>query len=239
MRSFIWLRTAIAVVALAAPMVLLAEAPEPTAASKPAAAPAPVLAGPVGDYYPLTTCFVTGVPLVPGERVSFEFEGRDLKVANEAAKQTFLADPKPYLAKLDAEIIKTQKDHYPLDKCPMMHVPVGALGTPVDVVSNNQLLRTCCPTCADMARKDPGKWQAQVDKEIADAQRPTYPLAECVVAGHALGEMGAPVEVVEQGTLIRLCCKGCLHELRQDPGKFVTAVREARAKAAAPSASGS
>lgn len=223
---------------LATPTALWAEPPAAKPEAKPAAAPA--LAGPVGDYYPLTTCFVTGVPLVPGERVSFEHEGRDLKVANEAAKATFLADPKPHLAKLDAAIIKAQKDTYPLTKCPMMKVGINALGTPVDVVYNNQYIRTCCPTCAEMARKEPAKWQAQVEAEIANAQRPSYPLTECVVAGHALGEMGAPVEVVEQGTLIRLCCKGCLHELRQDPTKYVTAVREARAKApAAPTPSGS
>lgn len=201
-----------------------------SAGATPAAAP---LVGPVGDYYPLTTCIVTGAKLVPGERVSFEYQGRDLKAANEAAKQTFLADPATYLAKLDAEIIRTQHDAYPLDKCPMMNVAVTALGKPVDVVIDNQLVRTCCPTCATMAHKDPGKWLPKADAMVAEQQRVSYPMTTCPVSGHALGDMGPAKEIVEQGTLIRLCCEGCLHEVHADPASYVAMVREARAKAIA------
>lgn len=47
------------------------------------------------------------------------------------------------------------------------------------------------------------------------AQVPSYPLAKCVVSDEELGD--APVDLLHDGKLVRLCCKGCRKEFEKDP----------------------
>ena len=56
-----------------------------------------------------------------------------------------------------------------------------------------------------------------VDAAIVRAQKPSYPLETCVVSGEKLGEMGAPVEHVVEGRLVRLCCAGCAKDVAKAP----------------------
>jgi hypothetical protein len=64
----------------------------------------------------------------------------------------------------------------------------------------------------------PGKAQPSKEQVIA-AQRPSYPLDTCPISGHKLGgDMGAPVDYVAGGRLVRLCCKDCVGELEKSPG---------------------
>lgn len=50
-------------------------------------------------------------------------------------------------------------------------------------------------------------------------QLPVYPMSTCLVSGEALGgeDMGAPIDMVHEGRLVRLCCKGCVKTFNKDP----------------------
>lgn len=75
----------------------------------------------------------------------------------------------------------------------------------------------------DHAEKRP----AAEDAAVVKAQLPSYPLDKCAVSGEALGSMGDPIDLVVEGKLVRLCCKGCAKPVRKDPAKFVAKVDEA------------
>ncbi len=73
------------------------------------------------------------------------------------------------------------------------------------------------------------------DQAVIDAQLSAYPLDTCVVSGGKLGGMGAPVNYVHKGRLVRFCCAGCITTFEQDPAKYLAKIDEAaKAKAAAP-----
>ena len=55
------------------------------------------------------------------------------------------------------------------------------------------------------------------DAAVIAAQMPFYPLATCPVSGEDLGGMGEAIDVVQDGRLVRLCCKGCVKKLAADP----------------------
>ena len=56
----------------------------------------------IGDY-PLDTCVVTGKKLNSmGEPYAYEFEGKKVYFCCEGCKEDFNADPKKYLAKIEA-----------------------------------------------------------------------------------------------------------------------------------------
>jgi hypothetical protein len=63
---------------------------------------------------------------------------------------------------------------------------------------------------------------ATIDKAYADAQRSTYPIDTCIVAGGKLGSMGDPVEIIAGTRLVRFCCGGCLPAFQKDPQKYLT-----------------
>ncbi|HEY6170607.1 MAG TPA: hypothetical protein VI454_21415 [Verrucomicrobiae bacterium] len=48
-----------------------------------------------------------------------------------------------------------------------------------------------------------------------------YPLATCVVSDEKLGSMGAPYVFVHDGQEIKLCCKNCLKDFKQEPTKYL------------------
>ena len=55
------------------------------------------------------------------------------------------------------------------------------------------------------------------DAAVIAAQLPLYPLATCPISGEALGDMGAAIDVVHDGRLVRFCCKNCVKEFLADP----------------------
>ncbi|MDP7069960.1 MAG: hypothetical protein QF561_01265 [Phycisphaerales bacterium] len=69
--------------------------------------------------------------------------------------------------------------------------------------------------------KDPLKVIRQLDEAAASAQRADYPIDTCVVTGQTLGSMGAPVELIAGGRLVRFCCGGCLYSFDADPAKYL------------------
>jgi hypothetical protein len=74
------------------------------------------------------------------------------------------------------------------------------------------------------------------DAAIIKAQKPSYPLATCVVSDEVIGSGGmTPVDIVREGRLVALCCKGCIKEVDKDPAAIFAKID--RAVIAAQSAS--
>jgi len=53
-----------------------------------------------------------------------------------------------------------------------------------------------------------------------------YPLSTCVVSGKELGSMGKPVVMVHHGTVVKLCCKGCIPEFKKDIDAFIAKLKQ-------------
>jgi hypothetical protein len=77
----------------------------------------------------------------------------------------------------------------------------------------------------DQKAKNP----AQNDHAAAIAkQLPSYPLAICPVSDEELGgEMGEPIDLIHDGQLVRLCCKGCKKQFKKAPDAVVAKVKAA------------
>lgn len=86
---------------------------------------------------------------------------------------------------------------------------------------------TCCDKCKAKVEKEPAPFAKKLDDAIAAQQRPTYPLDTCPVSGEKLGGMGEPVELVVDGTLLRLCCKGCVKKAQAAPAAMAQKVLDA------------
>ena len=65
------------------------------------------------------------------------------------------------------------------------------------------------------------------DVEVIGKQLPSYPLTKCPVSHEELGGMGPALDVVHEGRLVRLCCKGCVKEFKKDPAATLKAIDEA------------
>jgi hypothetical protein len=76
-------------------------------------------------------------------------------------------------------------------------------------------------------QKDPETFAKKLDDGIIAQQLPTYALATCPVSGEKLGGMGEPVNVVIDGTLVRLCCPKCAKKATADSAATVQKVRDA------------
>jgi hypothetical protein len=60
------------------------------------------------------------------------------------------------------------------------------------------------------------------DADVVAAQKPSYPLKTCPVCGEALGK--APVDVVADGRLIRVCCNDCKDGALKDRAAIVAKI---------------
>ena len=69
--------------------------------------------------------------------------------------------------------------------------------------------------------------QAGDEQSVIAKQLPSYPLSTCLVSGEPLTAMGEPMDVVHEGRLVRLCCKGCVKGLKKDPAAVLAKVDEA------------
>lgn len=62
---------------------------------------------------------------------------------------------------------------------------------------------------------------ASVDEAaLIAAQLPSYPLKACVVSGESLAD-DTPIDVIQDGKLVRLCCKGCKRMLAKKPADIL------------------
>jgi YHS domain-containing protein len=196
-------------------------------------------AKPLGDPYPLSTDPVGGEELAKvAEPILFSYNGREIRFASKENQAKFVADPKPYLAKIDEAIIKLEKPNYPLTTCIVSGDKLGgAMGKPVDFVYNNRYVQFCCQDCPAQFTADPAKFMKKLDDAVIAAQKDSYPLTTCLVEqGDKLGEMGPAVRLVFANRLVQFCCNDCPKEFLKEPLKYLKRLdeAEAKAKAAAP-----
>lgn len=179
-------------------------------------------------HYPIDTCIVAGGKLGSmGDPVNLVYNNRLVRFCCAGCEPGFKDDPAKYFRALDKKIIEQQTKTYPLTTCVVAGAELGSMGDPIDYVFGNRLVRFCCASCIKKFEAEPGKYMAKIDKAYADAQRASYPLDTCVVAGGELGSMGEPVELVAGTQLVRFCCKGCFPKFKSDPQKYLATLTAA------------
>ncbi|HUW62669.1 MAG TPA: hypothetical protein VMZ06_16805 [Candidatus Bathyarchaeia archaeon] len=116
-------------------------------------------------YYPLDTCLVTGEKLgANGQKpIDYVYNNRLVRLLNAEAVEKFKSDPATYLAKLDKAVIEKQKPGYPLDTCVVSGEKLGAMGSPIDYVVGNRLVRFCCQGCVGAFTKNPLPYLKKLD----------------------------------------------------------------------------
>lgn len=70
------------------------------------------------------------------------------------------------------------------------------------------------------------------EKAVIAEQLPSYPVSTCLVSDEPLVAADGIIDYVQDGRLVRLCCKGCIKMLKKDPAsvfaKLDAAVVEAQ-----------
>ena len=92
------------------------------------------------------------------------------------------------------------------------------------------LLLSAMTPASQEERKAPATQEetaAAEEAAVISAQLPSYPLTTCAVAGEALDSMGGPIDLVVEGRLVRICCKGCVRKVKADPAKYIAMVDKA------------
>ena len=193
----------------------------------------------VGEAYPLTICPISQRPLgakpfvvVLEDMPDADMNGRELKFCCGGCKTRFMADAKTNMDKLDATIIKDQLKVYPLANCIVM--PDDELTDPrgpeamenKNVIIDNRLYRFCCKACVRRFKKDPAKYNAQLDKLIIAEQKASYPFEVCVITGRPLG--ASPSEFVVANRMVRTCCGGCATKVKANPTAAIAMIDKAR-----------
>lgn len=173
---------------------------------------------PAGDPYPLETCPVSGEKLGSmGDPIILTDEGREVRLCCKGCVRSFERDPEKHWKAVDAQIVKQQIPHYPLETCPVSGESLTEMGEPIDVVWRNRLVRLCCKMCKKEFESNPARHIAKLDAAVVAAQEEHYPLETCVVAGGELGSMGGAVGLVAGNRLVEFCCAGCLSGFWKDP----------------------
>lgn len=191
------------------------------------------------NVYALDTCPVSGRKLGSmGDPVVKEYDNpgptggkREVRFCCAGCIEAFEQDREKHFGKIDEELIRQQKAHYPLKVCLVSGRELETSDTVLDLIHEGRLVRFCCPGCPPRFKESPDRSMVRLDEAIIGQQREKYPLRTCVVAGSELGSMGEPNEIIVGGTLVRFCCKGCLPGFKKDPAKRLATIREAWAAA--------
>lgn len=184
---------------------------------------------PASETYPISSCAVAGKNLGSmGAPFVHIHEGRQVKFCCKACLPAFKKNPAKYLAKVDEKIVAQQKASYPTDKCLFSDEPLGDKSK--DVVVNNRLVRVCCGGCARKLMKNPAPTLKKLDELIIANQGKKYPTTKCVISGEDLGSMGKPKDVIVANTLVRVCCKGCVKKVTDNPADAVKMLQKAKMK---------
>jgi len=121
---------------------------------------------------------------------------------------------------------EAQKASYPLKTCLVSDEALGgAMGAPIPYVFQGRYMEFCCEECKFNVEKEPAKFLAKLDAAVVAAQRPTYPLATCVMSNEKLGDN--PVEVVYGTRLVRFCCNDCASDFSRGPDAALARIDEA------------
>lgn len=113
-------------------------------------------------------------------------------------------------------------DLYTLTKCVVTDEELGSMGEPPVKIIEGREVRVCCAGCFKKIEKDPKKYFEKMDKQMADDQRPHYPLDTCIVTHEPLKRKGKDTayEFVYKNRLYRLCCKDCAKKVEKNPAKY-------------------
>jgi len=170
--------------------------------------------------YPLDYCVVMNEPLDPNRGpVTLEYQGREIRFCCQACVKKFKADPPKYLKMIDAAVMEAQRPLYPVTTCVVDGTPLGT--SPVEFLYRNTLVRVDRDACRAVFEAAPDGPLARLQQAVIAQQGPAYPLPTCVVTGEKLGGMGAPVDYVFQGRLVRFCCSGCIGKFEADPFAYL------------------
>jgi len=117
-------------------------------------------------YYPMTTCLVSGEPLLEdGEFVGVDmvYRNRLVRLCCSDCKDAFKEDAGTYVAKLDKAVAKAQREAYPIATCPISGGKLGSMGDPAEIVIANRLVRFCCAGCIEKLESNPVAFIAELD----------------------------------------------------------------------------
>ncbi len=174
--------------------------------------------------YTLNTCPVSGEALGGmGDPIIKMVDGREVRLCCKKCVGKFEANKEKYFKKMDMQMMHDQMRYYPIDTCMISGEPLVEDGEDIsrNFVYGNRLIRTCCKKCERKFRADPAAYIKELDKAVADAQRDSYPLKNCMVSGGALGSMGEPKEFVVAGRLFKICCAMCKPKIMANPAKYI------------------
>jgi len=184
----------------------------------------------VGDPWPLETCVVAGAKLGSmGEPIIKLHEGREVRFCCAGCVGAMAAEPEVYLAKADAEIVKQQLPHYPLDHC-IVDRSAKLSDDPEENshhVIGNRLFILCCAGCEKAIVADPEKYFHALDQAVIAKQRDDYPLDTCPVSGQPVDSAEA-IDIVIANQMVRLCCKGCVPKVYERPLIVLDKLAQAR-----------
>jgi len=122
----------------------------------------------------------------------------------------------------DGKAEERASEPYTLSTCPVSGEKLGSMGNPVVLTVEGREVRLCCKGCVGKIEKDAAKYLKIVDQGLVAQQKPYYPAATCVVSGEPLVEEGKDIglEVIVKNRLFRLCCKGCVKKLKENPSTY-------------------
>jgi len=111
---------------------------------------------------------------------------------------------------------------YILNTCAISGEELGSMGDPIIKSYDGREVKFCCKMCVPRFEKDLKSSFAKLNQKIIDSQLPFYPVTTCVVSGEEFGgEMGDPIDVVHNNRLVRLCCKMCKGDFKDNPQQFI------------------
>jgi len=123
-------------------------------------------------WYPLSECVVSGEAFGGdmGEPIDVVYGNRLIRFCCKGCIKDFKQDPETYLNKLDAAVIESQKDSYPITTCVVSGEALGGdMGEPYDYVVGNRLVRFCCKMCDTQFNQNPAKFLARLDASLSQS----------------------------------------------------------------------
>ena len=156
---------------------------------------------------------------------------REIRVCCAQCVEDVRRNPEKWTSAVDDRIKETQGEFYPLDTCVVDGTRLDDSNR-LDVVFHNRLFRVCGDACRKKLAENPAKCFALLNRVVVEKQKAGYPLATCVVSGKPLGKDA--VDYVVGNQLVRLAGADQIEAFNQNPGEFLTKVREALRKISPP-----
>jgi len=119
---------------------------------------------------------------------------------------------------------------YTLNTCAVSGEALGSMGDAIVKVYEGREVKFCCSMCVPKFEKDLKASFKKLDEQIIKSQIAFYPTTECLVSGEPLAGadgMDTPIDFVYNGRLIRLCCRMCRGDFKDNPEKFIAKLDQA------------